>query len=142
MTYSLLPAGRPRELGKLVTWVILGGLWLARVYLGLDHLTDDVAGIILGVGIPVVAFRFITPNEFFPVTYRRGRAAHLDVGGRRGEAIRKAVQDQLGLALLEVKPVGLEGSGGSTPVRLRVAAAEGEPERFLFAKVYAKSHVR
>ena len=43
------------------------------------------------------AFRFFTPNEVFPVTYRRGKTAHLDVGGRRGEAIRQAVSEQLGL---------------------------------------------
>jgi len=141
MIYSLLPQGRPRQLGKLATWTLLAVLWLARAYLGLDHLTDDVAGIILGVGIPVVAFRFITPNDVFPVTYRRGRAAHLDVGGRRGQAIREAVQDQLGLTVLEAEPVGLEGSGGSTPLRLRVGSSE-EAERFLFAKLYAVNHVR
>jgi tRNA A-37 threonylcarbamoyl transferase component Bud32 len=72
--------------------------------------------------------------------YRRGRAAHLDVGGRRGQAIRKAVQEQLGLTLLEAKPIGLEGSGGSTPLRLRVVSTGGE--RNLFAKLYAKNHVR
>jgi tRNA A-37 threonylcarbamoyl transferase component Bud32 len=44
--------------------------------------------------------------------------------------------------VLELTPVGLEGSGGSTPLRLRVAAKDGEPERYLFAKLYAKSHVR
>jgi tRNA A-37 threonylcarbamoyl transferase component Bud32 len=117
-------------------------LCLARVYLALDNLTDDVAGIVLGAGIPVIAFRFLTPNEIFPVTYRRARAAHLDVGGQRGEAIRKALLDQLGLDVLEVKPVGLEGSGGSTPLRLRIGPGLGEPERFLFAKLYAANHVR
>ena len=90
----------------------------------------------------MVAFRFFAPNEVFPVTYRRAKAAHLDVGGRRGQAIRTAVQEQLGLTVLDVKPVGLEGSAGSTPLRLRVAAGDGEPERDLFAKLYAKSHVR
>jgi tRNA A-37 threonylcarbamoyl transferase component Bud32 len=142
MTYAFLPQGRPRELGKWVTGGILAILWFARIYLAQDHLTDELAGIILGAGVPVVAFRFFIPNEIFPVTYRRGRAAHLDVGGRRGEAIREAVQNQLGLTVLEVKPVGQEGSGGSTPLRLRVAATDGEPERFLFAKLYAQSHVR
>jgi tRNA A-37 threonylcarbamoyl transferase component Bud32 len=142
MTYAFLPQGRPREIGKWVTGGLLALLWFARVYLAQDRITDDLAGIILGAGIPVVAFRFLIPNEVFPLTYRRARAAHLDVGGQRGEAIRKAVQDQLGFTVLEVKPVGLEGSGGSTPLRLRVAAADGEPERFLFAKLYAKSHVR
>src|SRR5205823_13046406 len=46
------------------------------------------------------------------------------------------------LTVLDVKPVGLEGSGGSTPLRLRVAATEEDPERYLFAKLYAKNHVR
>jgi tRNA A-37 threonylcarbamoyl transferase component Bud32 len=101
-----------------------------------------VAAVVLGVGVPVVAFRFFTPNQVFPVTYQRAKAAHLDVGGRRGQAIRTAVQEQLGLTVLDVKPVGLEGSAGSTPLRLRVAETVGEPERDLFAKLYAKSHVR
>jgi tRNA A-37 threonylcarbamoyl transferase component Bud32 len=36
---------------------------------------------------------------------------------------------------------GWRASAGSTPLRLRVAGAAGEPERDLFAKLYAKSHV-
>ncbi|MGH2651009.1 MAG: RIO1 family regulatory kinase/ATPase, partial [Actinomycetota bacterium] len=117
-------------------------LVLARVYLAVDHPTDAAFGAIMGIAIPLVAFRWYTPNDVFPVTYRKGKAAHLDVGGRRGDAIRKATLDQLGLEVLQIKPVGLEGSGGSTPLRLKVAGAEEEPERYLFAKLYAKSHVR
>ena len=49
------------------------------------------------------------------------------------------MQEQLGLTVLEIKPVGLEASGGSTPLRLQVA---GDPDSYLFAKLYAKSHVR
>ena len=59
--------------------------------------------------------------------------------GRRGEAIRQAMRDQLGLTVLEIKPVGLESSAGSTPLRLRV---EGGAEEYLFAKLYTKGHVR
>jgi tRNA A-37 threonylcarbamoyl transferase component Bud32/membrane-associated phospholipid phosphatase len=142
MAYALLPAGRARSLGKWAVGAALLLLGLARVYLAVDHPTDLLAAVILGVAVPVVAFRFFTPNEVFPVAYRRGKAAHLDVGGRRGEAIRTAVQEQLGLTVLDIRPFGLEGSAGSTPLRLRVAAADGEPERDLFAKLYAKSHVR
>ena len=91
------------------------------------------------MAVPLAAFRWFTPNEAFPVTYRRGKTAHLDVTGARGEAIRQAVREQLGLTVLEVKPVGLEASGGSTPLRLRIA---GEPDSYIFAKLYAKSHVR
>jgi len=87
----------------------------------------------------MTAFRYFTPNEVFPVVYRRGRTAHVDVGGRRGEAIRTAVRDQLGLQVLEVEPFGLESSAGSTPLRLRV---EGGPDEYLFAKLYTQAHVR
>jgi tRNA A-37 threonylcarbamoyl transferase component Bud32/membrane-associated phospholipid phosphatase len=142
MVYTLLPPGRPRSRGKWAVGAILLLLGLARLYLAVDNPSDLVAGVILGVGVPVVAFRFFAPNEMFPVTHRRAKAAHLDVGGRRGQAIRTAVQEQLGLTVLDVQPVGLEGSAGSTPLRLRVAAGDGEPERDLFAKLYAKSHVR
>jgi tRNA A-37 threonylcarbamoyl transferase component Bud32 len=142
IVYTLVPAGRARSIAK---WVAGGALFVfafARLYEAVDHPTDILSGLILGVGIPVVAFRVFTPNEVFPVTYRRGRAAHLDIGGRRGEAIGTAVRDQLGLTLLEAKPVGLEGSGGSTPLRLLVAATSDESERHIFAKLYARSHVR
>ena len=73
------------------------------------------------------------------MTYHRGRAAHLDVSGPRGEAIRKAVEDQLGLSVSEIKPVGLSGSAGSTPLRLRV---EGASSPYLFGKVYSRTHLR
>jgi tRNA A-37 threonylcarbamoyl transferase component Bud32 len=84
-------------------------------------------------------FRWFTPNEVFPINYRRGRAAHLDIGGVRGEAIRRGLQDQLGLVVEEVKPFGLAGSAGSTPLRITVKA---DPPNFLFGKLYAKSHLR
>ena len=35
--------------------------------------------VVVGVAIPLAAFRLFVPNESFPVNYRRGRTAHLDV---------------------------------------------------------------
>jgi tRNA A-37 threonylcarbamoyl transferase component Bud32/membrane-associated phospholipid phosphatase len=140
--YTLVVPGRPRWIGKLIASGIVGALALARVYLAVDHPTDVLFGIVIGVSIPLIAFRWFTPNDVFPVSYRGGKAAHLDIGGRRGEAIRQAVRDQLGLDVLDLKPIGLEGSGGSTPMRIHVAATEDTPERYLFAKLYAKNHVR
>ena len=96
MIYAVIVPGRPRSTAKWAAWGLIAILGLSRMYLAVDHPTDDLAAIILGVGIPVVAFRFFTPNEVFPVTYRRGKTAHLDVGGQRGQAIRHAVRDQLG----------------------------------------------
>jgi membrane-associated phospholipid phosphatase/tRNA A-37 threonylcarbamoyl transferase component Bud32 len=137
--YCLVVPGRPRTYAKIVVAVIIAVFGLARVYLAVDHPDDVLFGVALGVAIPVTAFRFFTPNEVFPVVYRRGRTAHVDVTGRRGEAIRKAVSDQLGLTVREIKPVGLESSAGSTPLRLRV---EGGPDQYVFAKLYTKGHVR
>src|SRR5207248_2824170 len=57
------------------------------------------------------------------------------------EAIRAALQDQLGFTVEDIKPVGLEGSGGSTPLKLTVTDEAGR-RRTIFAKLYAKSHVR
>src|SRR6266545_6448900 len=65
--------------------------------------------------------------------------AHLDVGGARGQAIRQALSDQLGLVVDDVEPFGLAGSAGSTPLRIRV---KGDPDTWLFGKLYAKSHLR
>ena len=71
--------------------------------------------------------------------YSRGRPAHLDVSGSRGEAIIRALQDQLGLIVSEVKPFGLAGSGGSTPMKITV---KGDPDTYVFGKLYAATHVR
>ncbi|HTQ94655.1 MAG TPA: phosphatase PAP2 family protein [Streptosporangiaceae bacterium] len=137
--YCLVVPGRPRRYAKTVAAVLIAAFCLARVYLAVDHPDDVLFGVALGVAIPVMAFRYFTPNEIFPVVYRRGRAAHVDVSGQRGEAIRLAIHDQLGLTVLEVKPVGLESSAGSTPLRLCV---EGGPDEYVFAKLYTKGHVR
>ncbi|MGZ8604593.1 MAG: RIO1 family regulatory kinase/ATPase domain-containing protein, partial [Actinomycetota bacterium] len=58
------------------------------------------------------------------------------------EAIVRAVQDQLGVRVVEVKPIGLAGSGGSTPLRLTLEGDEGDLHRYAFAKLDAKNHVR
>jgi tRNA A-37 threonylcarbamoyl transferase component Bud32/membrane-associated phospholipid phosphatase len=141
--YSMVPGGSPRNRGKWVLAAALAVFGFVRLYLGVDHPFDVLAGLALGIAIPLMGFRLFTPNEYVPVAYRRGKTAHLDVTGKRGEAIRRAVHDQLGLTVLDAKPVGLEGSGGSTPLRLRVAGASGEDgDTYVFAKLFAMNHVR
>jgi membrane-associated phospholipid phosphatase len=139
MLYSLAPQGRMRQAGKWAIGVVVVTLSVALMYLAVNSPSDVLIGAILGVTIPLVAFRLLAPNEVFPVAYRRGSAAHLDIGGRRGEAIHHALEDQLGVQVLEVKPFGLSGSAGSTPMRVRV---KGDPDTWLFAKLYAGSHLR
>src|SRR3954447_13928600 len=140
--YALVPAGRHRTTGKWVTCGLLAVTALSRLYLAQDHPTDIAAAVILGVSLPLAAFRLLTPNDVYPVRYRRGRAAHLDVAGPRGEAIVRALQDQLGLLATSVKPFGLEGSGGSTPLKINVKSDDGDGESAVFGKLYAATHVR
>ena len=142
LTYALIVPGRSRSIAKWVIGFVLVAVGLSRVYLGVDHPSDVATAAIFGVAVAVAMFRWFTPNDVFPVTYRRGKAAHLDVSGRRGQAIVSAIRDQLGLAVLDVKPVGLEASGGSTPLRIKVARDRSGPDRYVFAKLYARSHVR
>jgi tRNA A-37 threonylcarbamoyl transferase component Bud32/membrane-associated phospholipid phosphatase len=139
MLYSLVPQGRLRQLGKLAIAGLVTALSISLVYLGVNSATDVLIGAIIGVTIPLVAFRLLAPNEVFPVTYRRGSSAHLDIGGRRGQAIHQALEDQLGIQVVEIKPFGLSGSAGSTPLRV---CAKGDPNTYLFAKLYARSHLR
>src|SRR5215211_6279822 len=139
--YTLVPVGRWRQLGKWIATGLVSVFALARLYLGVDAPTDANLVAVIGVAVSVVAYRLFVPNEIFPVTYKRGRSAHLDVSGRRGEAIRQALADQLGLTALEVEPFGLSGSAGSTPLRIQVQDQAGNP-RYVFGKLYAKSHLR
>jgi membrane-associated phospholipid phosphatase/tRNA A-37 threonylcarbamoyl transferase component Bud32 len=139
MLYSLVPQGRLRQVAKLVVGLLVAALSVSLVYLAVHSPTDVLFGLIIGVTIPLVAFRMLAPNDVFPVTYRRGQTAHLDVGGRRGQAIHRALEDQLGIQVVELKPFGLSGSAGSTPLRV---CAKGDPNSYLFAKLYAGSHLR
>src|SRR5215216_3650874 len=139
--YTLVPVGRWRQLGKWVATGLVAAFALARVHLGVDAPTDALLAAVIAVAVSVAAYRLFVPNEIFPVVYKRGRSAHLDVGGRRGEAIRQALADQLGLTALEVEPFGLSGSAGSTPLRIQVQDQAGTTGH-VFGKLYAKSHLR
>jgi hypothetical protein len=137
--YTLVPEGRWRNTGKWVAAGLVAVVAVARMALGVDAPSDVLVAAGIGVTIPLLAFRRFTPSEVVPIRYRRGRSAHLDVGGARGAAIRRALEDQLSLVVEEVKPFGLSGSAGSTPLRITV---KGEPSRQLFGKLYAQSHLR
>jgi tRNA A-37 threonylcarbamoyl transferase component Bud32 len=137
--YSLVPEGHWRQTGKWTATALVALVALAHLYLGIEAPTDILVGVAIGVAIPLLGFRWLAPSQVFPVSYRRGRTAHLDVSGARGQAIRQALHDQLGLVVDDVQPFGLAGSAGSTPLRIKV---RGDPDTWLFAKLYAKSHLR
>lgn len=134
---TLAPSGVIRR-----RWYVLAGVFIAwcsfaQVYLGVEHPTDGDAAVSVGVAVPLILFRLGAPERVFPVAYRTGKTAHLDVTGERGVAIVGALQDQLGLEVTGLEPVGLAGSAGSTPLRVHVADG---PD--VFAKLYARNHLR
>jgi tRNA A-37 threonylcarbamoyl transferase component Bud32/membrane-associated phospholipid phosphatase len=141
LLYTTLPRGRWRNHGKWVAGAAVAGLCCSRMMLAVDHPSDVLAALAIGWAFPVIAYRLMTPDEAFPITYRHTQRAHLDVGGERGRAIVTALDAQLGIQTASVEPFGLAGSAGSTPLRIRVNTTDGaESDRF--AKLYALSHLR
>jgi tRNA A-37 threonylcarbamoyl transferase component Bud32/membrane-associated phospholipid phosphatase len=141
VVYTLLPRGRWRRRSVWIAVAIIGVFCLARLYLAVDHPTDVIAALALGWALPVTVFRLMTPDDVFPVTYRPGKRAHLDLSEQRRDAIVKALDEQLGLKVIAIEPFGLEGSAGSTPLRLHTSTWDGA-EVTLFGKLYALSHLR
>jgi membrane-associated phospholipid phosphatase len=82
--YTLVPEGRWRNTGKWVAAGLVALVGVARIALGIKAPADVLVGVGIGVAIPLLAFRWFAPDEVFPVVYRRGRSAHLDIGGARG----------------------------------------------------------
>jgi tRNA A-37 threonylcarbamoyl transferase component Bud32 len=132
----LIPTGPWRRGATVAAAAVLALVAAAHLYLAVDHPSDVAAGLALGGAVPLVAIRLLAPEDAFPVTYRRGVRAHLDVGGRRGEAIRTALRRQLGVEVIDAVPFALSGSAGSTPLLVRT------PDGPLFAKLYAANHMR
>jgi tRNA A-37 threonylcarbamoyl transferase component Bud32/membrane-associated phospholipid phosphatase len=136
---ALAPSGRPRRLARVGAFAIMVLVVLARLLLGADYPIDAVYSLLVGWITVGFAFAFFVPEDVFPVSYARGgKSAHLDLGGARGEAIIAAVRDQLGFTVTEIEPFGLAGSGGSSPLRMRVAEIDGH----LFGKIYSTGHLR
>lgn len=140
--YTLVPPGRWRRRSALAAAAVLAAVCVARLYLAVDHPTDQAAALILGWALPMVAFRLVVPDDVFPVSYHGGQKAHLEIGGRRGKAIVRALDQQLGLDVTSVEPFGLEASAGSTPLRLCARSRDSDREVTLFGKLYALSHLR
>ncbi len=132
--YTLVPAGRWRRRGGWAAVAIIVVIGLSRMRLGVDAPTDVLLGAILGVTVPLLGMRLFAPEESFPVVYGGAHGAHLDLGGARGEAIRRALNEQMGIEVSSVEPFGLAGGrvqpdaaapgrrAGRTPVRQAVRA--------------------
>lgn len=138
MPFVLVPAGRGRTRAMAAAWLAVVLVCLSRLYLGVDYPTNVVYAAILSWVVVETLFRWFVPEESFPVSYERGgNAAHLDLGGKRSEAITQAMASQIGFDVAQIKPFGLAGSGGSSP--LLMTMSDGSK---VFGKIYATSHVR
>ena len=138
MAFVLVPRGPARRVLLVVGNLLIAVELAAQLFLATDVPSAMLYSWLLAVVVPPLAFRWGVPEEVFPVSYTRGRnAAHLDLGGERQIAVTHAMADQLGMEVTKVEPFGLEGSGGSSP--LRMTLADGTR---VFGKIYSTSHVR
>lgn len=137
--FCFFRAGIRRWLGVTIGLAFLVAMSGSRILLGVDHMTDDLAGILIGASVMLFAFKWFVADSVFPIRPGGGNSAHLDLGGARGEAIRAALADQLGVEVDSIKPFGLEGSAGSTPMLISL---RGDADQKLFAKLYTTHHVR
>jgi len=137
VVYGLSPPGSLRRLAIAATGLVLATLAAGLLLTSENTLSEILIGLAIGTAIPFLGYRILAPERVFPVKRRPGRAAHLDVTGARGDAIHRAMADQLGLDVVEIEPFGLAASGGSTP--LKITLADGTA---LFGKLYATNHLR
>lgn len=137
VVYGLAPPGSLRRLAIVGTGLVLATLAAGLLLTSENTLSEILIGLAIGIAIPFLGYRILAPEGVFPVRRRPGRAAHLDVTGARGDAIHRAMADQLGLDVAEIEPFGLAASGGSTP--LKITLADGTA---LFGKLYATNHLR
>lgn len=134
---SLVPPRPWRRRWYALSGLLVATFGIAQVYTGVDHPSDVLVSATVGVAVPLLIYRTLAPEAVFPVQFHRGKTAHLDVTGVRGDAIRLAMSEQLGFDAAEIIPMGLEGSAGSTP--LKIVDTSG---KVVFAKLYSSTHLR
>jgi hypothetical protein len=59
VVYSLAVPGRPWSYAKAGVAAVVALFCLSRLYQAVDHPDDALSGVVLGVAIPVTAFRFL-----------------------------------------------------------------------------------
>jgi hypothetical protein len=135
---TLAPAGHMRKRAAYVALAIGLATVLSLAYLATVYPIAGLYSLLLAFCVAATLLGWLAPDEAFPVSYRRGgNAAHLDLSGRRSEAVAQAMHNQLGIDLVALEPFGNEGSGGSTPLLMTTAGGSR-----LFGKILSTNHVR
>jgi membrane-associated phospholipid phosphatase len=113
---ALIPRGRWRTAWLAGTTVIVALLAVSLLYLGTDHPSDVAVGWLIGPVVGVLIFRWIAPESVYPVSYGKGRTAHLDVTGTRGRAIRTGSMPSAGVGGGKPRGPRIPRRPGSTSV--------------------------
>jgi tRNA A-37 threonylcarbamoyl transferase component Bud32 len=137
IVYGLAPSGRWRRIAEAVTVVLCVALGATLLLTGANTFAELIIGFVGGAAIGVLGYRVFAPDRVFPVRYAKGRTAHLELTPERLRGIRTALLEQMGLDAEVVEPFGLAGSGGSTPLRIRLSDGS-----IVFGKLYATNHLR
>ena len=124
---QLVPQGRLRQLGKLAIAGLVTALSISWSTWVVNSPTDVLIGAIIGVTIPLVAFRLLAPNEVFPVASMARSSAHLDVGGRRRRGHPPGPRGPAGHPGGGDQAVRAVGLAGLTPLRV---CAKGDPNTY------------
>ncbi len=140
MLYVVAPRGRVRNRAKVAAALVIGPFALSSIFLGLERSSNALAGIVLGVAVPILAFRYLVPNGSFPITYGRQGKRTLSVD--QVDGIRRAALRQFGWEVDEVRALRPPGSSGSTPLVLRLKDGVGSAPPAVFAKLYSLIHLR
>lgn len=138
--YVMVPRGRARNRGKVATALVIGPFVLSGLFLGLLRPSDALAGIVLGVAVPILAFRYLVPNGIFPITY--GKQGRRTLTAEQVDGIRNAAARQFGWEVTEVRALRPPGSSGSTPLILQLEEGVGGAPPAVFAKLYSLTHLR
>jgi membrane-associated phospholipid phosphatase len=134
--FAFVPPGFARRRAMGVGAAVIASVAVSRVVLGVDQVSDMVAGAAIAAVVVIGSFLWLAPDSSFPIRYR-GQRAHLELDSARTAAIRLGMRQQLGVEIETIRPIGDAGSAGSTPLLL--VGADGS---LLFAKLLAERHVR
>src|SRR6185312_16603030 len=115
--------------GKWVAAGLVALVSAARIALGVDAPTDVLVGVVIGVTIPLLAFRWFAPDEVSRSCTGGAAAPIWTSAGHAGWPSAGPWRSSWAWPPGRSSPFGLASSAGSTPLRITVSDA---PARQLF----------
>ena len=138
--YTLMPAGRWRNRGKSAAGIILAAVCAARLYLAVEHPTDQLTALIIGWPLAVVAFWLAVPTT----SSRCPTGAAARRISTSGGAADRRLSPPWSISSVSPSPAwnrsAWRGRAGSTPLRIQVRGPASD-KTVLFGKLYTLSHL-